>query len=91
MDEAFDGLRPEAGGAELVQLRQGAAQRDGGDTVPKIQAQRPLEGSGSATCSPPPPGGSSDERFAPAAGKHCDHCSFRSACTARPEGRQTVE
>ena len=27
VDEAFDGVRPEPGGAELVQLRQGAARR----------------------------------------------------------------
>ncbi|MFE2252777.1 hypothetical protein, partial [Streptomyces lavendulae] len=32
-----------------------------------------------------------DERFAPATGEHCARCSFRSACSARPEGRQTVE
>ena len=32
VDEAFDGVRPEPGGAELVQLRQGAAKRDGGET-----------------------------------------------------------
>ncbi|MFD8990040.1 ATP-dependent helicase [Streptomyces goshikiensis] len=91
VDEAFDGLRPEAGGAELVQLRQGAAQRDGGDAVPKIQAQRPLEGEWVGDLLATAAGRVLDERFAPAAGKHCDHCSFRSACTARPEGRQTVE
>ncbi|WP_405489139.1 ATP-dependent helicase [Streptomyces sp. NBC_00096] len=95
VDEVFEGLRPEPGGAELVQLRQGAAQRDGGDTVPKIQAQQALEGGASgewvgdllATAA----GRVLDERFAPATGKHCDHCSFRNSCSARPEGRQTVE
>ncbi|MFD6184350.1 ATP-dependent helicase [Streptomyces goshikiensis] len=91
VDEVFDGLRPEAGGAELVQLRQGAAQRDGGDAVPKIQAQRPPEGEWVGDLLATAAGRVLDERFAPAAGKHCDHCSFRSACTARPEGRQTVE
>ncbi|MFI5636343.1 ATP-dependent helicase [Streptomyces goshikiensis] len=91
VDEAFDGLRPEAGGAELVQLRQGAAQRDGGDAVPRIQAQRPLDGEWVGDLLATAAGRVLDERFAPAAGKHCDHCSFRSACTARPEGRQTVE
>ncbi|MET9466724.1 UvrD-helicase domain-containing protein [Streptomyces sp. NPDC006544] len=95
VDEVFEGLRPEPGGAELVQLRQGAAQRDGGDTVPRIQAQQALEAGASgewvgdllATAA----GRVLDERFAPAVGKHCDHCSFRSSCSARPEGRQSVE
>ncbi|MER7412736.1 ATP-dependent helicase [Streptomyces cacaoi] len=32
-----------------------------------------------------------DERFTPAPGKHCTHCAFRSACSARPEGRHIVE
>ncbi|MFE2134884.1 ATP-dependent helicase, partial [Streptomyces sp. NPDC059466] len=34
VDDAFDGARPEPGGAELVQLRQGAAQKNGGETLP---------------------------------------------------------
>nr|WSW64121.1 ATP-dependent helicase [Streptomyces sp. NBC_00998] len=91
VDEVFDGLRPEAGGAELVQLRQGAAVRDGGDAVPKIQAQQPLNGEWVGDLLATAAGRVLDERFAPAAGKHCDHCSFRSSCSARPEGRQTVE
>ncbi|TDU76117.1 ATP-dependent DNA helicase [Streptomyces sp. KS 21] len=91
VDEVFDGLRPEAGGAELVQLRQGAAQRDGGDAVPKIQAQQPLNGEWVGDLLATAAGRVLDERFAPATGKHCDHCSFRSSCSARPEGRQTVE
>ncbi|MFB7979376.1 ATP-dependent helicase [Streptomyces vinaceus] len=91
VDEVFDGVRPEAGGAELVQLRQGAPQRDGGDAVPRIQAQRPLEGEWVGDLLATAAGRVLDERFAPAAGKHCDHCSFRSSCSARPEGRQTVE
>ncbi|MGW8781857.1 ATP-dependent helicase [Streptomyces sp. NPDC055796] len=91
VDEVFDGVRPEAGGAELVQLRQGAAQREGGETVPKIQAQQPLNGEWVGDLLATAAGRVLDERFAPATGKHCDHCSFRSACSARPEGRQTVE
>ncbi|WP_435303788.1 UvrD-helicase domain-containing protein [Streptomyces lavendulae] len=97
VDEVFDGRRPEPGGAELVQLRQGAAKRDGGDEVPKIQAQEALSEPGAgdgqwvgdllATAA----GRVLDERFAPATGEHCSRCSFRSACSARPEGRQTVE
>ncbi|MFD7080237.1 ATP-dependent helicase [Streptomyces sp. NPDC059918] len=91
VDEVFDGVRPEAGGAELVQLRQGAAQRDGGDAVPRIQAQQPPDGAWVGDLLATAAGRVLDERFAPATGKHCDHCSFRSACSARPEGRQTVE
>ncbi|WP_420705421.1 ATP-dependent helicase [Streptomyces sp. NRRL F-2747] len=91
VDEVFDGVRPEAGGAELVQLRQGAAQREGGETVPRIQAQQPLNGEWVGDLLATAAGRVLDERFAPATGKHCDHCSFRSACSARPEGRQTVE
>ncbi|MEU6214892.1 UvrD-helicase domain-containing protein [Streptomyces sp. NPDC047023] len=91
VDEVFDGLRPAPGGAELVQLRQGAAQRDGGDTVPKVQAQEPLDGQWVGDLLATAAGRVLDERFAPATGRHCDHCSFRSACSARPEGRQTVE
>ncbi|WP_063754786.1 ATP-dependent helicase [Streptomyces sp. NRRL F-2580] len=91
VDEVFDGLRPTPGGAELVQLRQGAAQRDGGDAVPKVQAQQPLDGEWVGDLLATAAGRVLDERFAPATGKHCDHCSFRNACSARPEGRQTVE
>ncbi|WP_093906740.1 ATP-dependent DNA helicase [Streptomyces sp. cf386] len=94
VDEAFDGVRPEPGGAELVQLRQGAAKRDGGETLPKVQGQEPLEGPEGewvgellATAA----GKVLDERFAPTAGQHCTHCSFRASCSARPEGRQVVE
>ncbi|MGW7462498.1 UvrD-helicase domain-containing protein [Streptomyces sp. NPDC054797] len=91
VDEVFDGRRPAPGGAELVQLRQGAAVREGGDAVPRIQAQQPLDGEWVGDLLATAAGRVLDERFAPAAGKHCDHCSFRSACSARPEGRQTVE
>ncbi|MEV7545080.1 ATP-dependent DNA helicase [Streptomyces sp. NPDC089915] len=95
VDEVFDGRRPEPGGAELVQLRQGAAKRDGGEEVPKIQAQEALSAGSSgawvgdllATAA----GRVLDERFAPATGEHCKRCSFRSSCSALPEGRQTVE
>ncbi|MFD8301185.1 ATP-dependent helicase [Streptomyces sp. NPDC059690] len=94
VDEAFDGLRPEPGGAELVHLRQGAARRDGGETLPKVQAQDPIEGSAGewvgellATAA----GKVLDERFTPTAGQHCAHCAFRASCSARPEGRHIVE
>ncbi|MEU6891698.1 UvrD-helicase domain-containing protein [Streptomyces sp. NPDC046557] len=91
VDEVFDGRRPEPGGAELVQLRQGAAKRDGGDEVPKVQAQQPLDGDWAADLLATAAGRVLDERFTPSTGQHCDHCSFRSACSARPEGRHTVE
>ncbi|MBC9726376.1 ATP-dependent helicase [Streptomyces sp. TRM68367] len=94
VDEVFDGMRPEPGGAELVQLRQGAARRDGGETLPKVQAQEALEGAAGewvgdllATAA----GKVLDERFTPSAGQHCTHCAFRASCSARPEGRHIVE
>ncbi|MEF9906256.1 ATP-dependent helicase [Streptomyces sp. P9-A2] len=97
VDEVFDGTRPETGGAELVQLRQAAAKRDGGETLPKVQAQEPLEGERReqgewvgdllATAA----GKVLDERFTPSAGQHCTHCAFRASCSARPEGRHVVE
>ncbi|MFK4545353.1 superfamily I DNA/RNA helicase/RecB family exonuclease [Streptomyces tendae] len=94
VDEAFDGVRPEPGGAELVHLRQGAPQRDGGETLPKVQAQDSQEGPEGewvgdllATAA----GKVLDERFTPTAGQHCTHCAFRASCSARPEGRHVVE
>ncbi|MGY5116929.1 ATP-dependent helicase [Streptomyces sp. 900105755] len=91
VDEAFDGLRPEPGGAELVHLRQGAAQRDGGETLPKVQAQEPLEGEWVGELLASAAGKVLDERFAPTTGQHCTHCAFRASCSARPEGRHVVE
>ncbi|MEU6196519.1 ATP-dependent DNA helicase [Streptomyces sp. NPDC047061] len=91
VDEAFDGARPEPGGAELVHLRQGAAQRDGGETLPKVQAQEPLEGEWVGELLATAAGKVLDERFAPTTGQHCTHCAFRASCSARPEGRHVVE
>ncbi|MCD9873804.1 ATP-dependent helicase [Streptomyces guryensis] len=91
VDEAFDGIRPEPGGAELVQLRQGAARRDGGETLPKVQAQEPLEGEWAGELLANAAGKVLDERFTPSAGQHCTHCAFRASCSARPEGRHVVE
>ncbi|MEU9270648.1 ATP-dependent DNA helicase [Streptomyces sp. NPDC048251] len=94
VDEAFDGVRPAPGGAELVQLRQSAAKRDGGDSLPKVQAQEAIEGAAGewvgdllATAA----GKVLDERFTPTAGQQCTHCAFRASCSARPEGRHVVE
>ncbi|MFI2430829.1 ATP-dependent helicase [Streptomyces sp. NPDC018693] len=91
VDEAFDGTRPEPGGAELVHLRQGAAKRDGGDTLPKVQAQEPLEGEWVGDLLATAAGKVLDERFTPTSGQHCTHCAFRASCSARPEGRHVVE
>ena len=91
VDDAFDGVRPEPGGAELVQLRQGAAKKNGGETLPKVQAQEPLEGEWVGDLLATAAGKVLDERFSPATGQHCAHCAFRSSCSARPEGRHVVE
>ncbi|MFJ6834805.1 UvrD-helicase domain-containing protein [Streptomyces sp. NPDC091209] len=91
VDDVFDGVRPEAGGAELVQLRQGAAKKNGGETLPKVQAQEPLEGEWVGDLLANAAGKVLDERFSPTTGQHCTHCSFRASCSARPEGQQVVE
>jgi len=91
VDDAFDGVRPESGGAELVQLRQGAAKRDGGETLPKVQAQEPLEGEWVGDLLATAAGKVLDERFTPTSGQHCTHCAFRASCSARPEGRHVVD
>ncbi|MBV1942743.1 ATP-dependent helicase [Streptomyces sp. BV286] len=91
VDDAFDGTRPEPGGAELVQLRQGAPKKDGGETLPKVQAQEPLEGEWVGDLLATAAGKVLDERFTPTTGQHCTHCAFRASCSARPEGRHIVE
>ncbi|MFI6276087.1 ATP-dependent helicase [Streptomyces sp. NPDC050988] len=91
VDEAFEGERPDAGGAELVQLRQGAPKKDGGETLPKVQAQEPLEGEWVGDLLATAAGKVLDERFTPTTGQHCTHCAFRASCSARPEGRHVVE
>ncbi|MFD0146303.1 MULTISPECIES: ATP-dependent helicase [unclassified Streptomyces] len=91
LDEVFDGRRPEPGGAELVQLRQPAPKKEGGDTLPKVQAQEPLAGEWVGDLLATAAGRVLDERFTPTTGQHCTHCTFRSACSAQPEGRHVVE
>ncbi|MGW0028998.1 ATP-dependent helicase [Streptomyces sp. NPDC003314] len=91
LDEVFDGRRPEPGGAELVQLRQAAAKKDGGDALPKVQAQEPLSGEWVGELLAGAAGRVLDERFTPTAGQHCATCSFRASCSARPEGRHVIE
>ncbi|WP_405660856.1 UvrD-helicase domain-containing protein [Streptomyces sp. RK9] len=90
-DDVFEGVRPDVGGAELVQLRQGAAKKDGGDALPKVQAQEPLSGDWVGDLLATAAGKVLDERFTPVTGQHCTHCAFRASCSARPEGRQVVE
>ncbi|QFZ74416.1 AAA family ATPase [Streptomyces fagopyri] len=91
VDDAFDGVRPAPGGAELVQLRQGAAQKNGGETLPKVQAQEPLTGEWVGDLLATAAGKVLDERFSPTTGQHCTHCAFRASCSARAEGRHVVE
>ncbi|MGW0735039.1 ATP-dependent helicase [Streptomyces sp. NPDC002851] len=91
LDKVFDGRRPESGGAELVQLRQPAAQRDGGETLPKVQSQEPLSGAWVGELLATAAGRVLDERFTPTTGKHCTHCAFQASCSARPEGRHVIE
>ncbi|MEU9208348.1 ATP-dependent DNA helicase [Streptomyces sp. NPDC048415] len=91
VDDVFDGVRPEPGGAELVQLRQGAAKKNGGETLPKVQAQGPLEGEWVGDLLATAAGKVLDERFSPSTGQHCTHCAFRASCSARPEGRHVLE
>ncbi|MDX2293287.1 ATP-dependent DNA helicase [Streptomyces roseofulvus] len=91
LDEVFGGRRPEPGGAELVQLRQAAPKKEGGDALPKVQAQQPPEGEWIGDLLATAAGRVLDERFTPTTGAHCATCSFRAACSARPEGRQVVD
>ncbi|MFD3436448.1 ATP-dependent helicase [Streptomyces sp. NPDC058685] len=91
LDDAFDGRRPEPGGAELVQLRQAAPKKEGGEALPRIQAQEALTGEWVGDLLATAAGRVLDERFTPSAGQHCTHCAFRASCSAQPEGRQTVE
>jgi RecB family exonuclease len=91
LNAVFDGAPPEPGGAELVQLRQGAAKKDGGDILPKVQSQEPLSGEWIGDLLATAAGKVLDERFTPTTGQHCTHCAFRAACSARPEGHHVVE
>lgn len=91
VDEVFDGRRPPPGGAELVHLRQAAPRKEGGDALPRVQSQEPLSGEWVGELLATAAGRVLDERFTPSTGSQCEHCSFRSSCSARPEGRHIVE
>lgn len=91
VDEVFDGTRPASGGAELVQLRQPAPKKEGGDALPKVQAQQPPETEWVSDLLATAAGRVLDERFTPSTGTHCTHCTFRASCSAQPEGRHVLE
>ncbi|MEU2025648.1 ATP-dependent DNA helicase [Streptomyces sp. NPDC016469] len=91
VDDAFGGTRPEPGGAELVQLRQAAPKKEGGDAAPKVQAQAPPDGEWVSDLLATAAGRVLDERFTPTTGQHCGHCSFKASCSAQPEGRHVLE
>ncbi|WP_327239817.1 ATP-dependent helicase [Streptomyces sp. NBC_01318] len=91
VDEIFDGHRPAPGGAELVQLRQPAPKKEGGDTLPKVQAQEPPTTEWVSDLLATAAGRVLDERFTPTTGQHCTHCTFRGSCSAQPEGRHILE
>ncbi|MFE1380707.1 ATP-dependent helicase [Streptomyces sp. NPDC058740] len=91
LDEVFGGRTPEPGGAELVQLRQAAPKKEGGDALPKVQAQEPLAGEWVGDLLASAAGRVLDERFTPTTGQHCTTCAFRASCSARPEGRHVVD
>ncbi|MFC8235582.1 ATP-dependent helicase [Streptomyces sp. NPDC057284] len=91
VDEIFDGHRPAPGGAELVQLRQPAPTKEGGDTLPRVQAQEPPTTEWVSDLLATAAGRVLDERFTPTTGQHCTHCTFRASCSAQPEGRHILE
>ncbi|WP_078952114.1 ATP-dependent helicase [Streptomyces sp. NRRL F-5755] len=91
VDAAFEGRRPEPGGAELVHLRLGAPQKEGGDALPAVQAQGPIDGEWVGELLATAAGRVLEERFTPTTGQHCTHCTFRNSCSALPEGQHVVE
>ncbi len=91
VDAAFEGRRPEPGGAELVHLRLGAPQKEGGDALPAVQAQGPVDGEWVGELLATAAGRVLEERFTPTTGRHCTHCTFRNSCSALPEGQHVVE
>lgn len=91
LDDTFDGDRPVPGGAELVQLRQPAPRREGGEELPRVQAQEPLAGEWVGELLATAAGRVLDERFTPTTGTQCATCTFQSSCSARPEGRHVID
>ncbi|WP_033026153.1 ATP-dependent helicase [Streptomyces rimosus] len=91
VDAVFEGRRPEPGGAELVHLRLGTPQKEGGDALPAVQAQGPVDGEWVGELLATAAGRVLEERFTPTTGQHCTHCTFRNSCSALPEGQHVVE
>ncbi|MFD8592350.1 ATP-dependent helicase [Streptomyces sp. NPDC059637] len=91
VDDVFGGRRPEPGGAELVQLRQPATGRDGQAGLPVVQSQEPPADGWAEELLATAAGRVLGENFTPATGNHCTRCSFHRVCSARPEGRHTVD
>ncbi|WP_436786621.1 ATP-dependent helicase [Yinghuangia sp. YIM S10712] len=96
--EAFGGVRPASGGAELVQLRHQASAKDGpgAELLPLVQEQTaPVPDAEGRTwvsaLLADVAGRILGERFTPKSGTHCDRCDFRRCCSARSEGRTVVE
>ncbi|MFG2223669.1 ATP-dependent helicase [Streptomyces sp. NPDC048644] len=90
-DDAFAGQTPDTAGAQLVHLRLGAPKKEGGDALPAVQAQPPLDGAWIGELLATAAGRVLEERFTPTTGTHCTHCAFRASCSARPEGKHVVE
>jgi superfamily I DNA/RNA helicase/RecB family exonuclease len=92
---------PEVGGAELVQLRAGQGVRSGGDGLPKIQWQPPLEPEGGGADTADNAGWAEDlvrstasgiraELFVARVNERCETCAFARACPAQDAGDSVV-
>lgn len=84
-------VRPEVGGAELVQLRHDQK----GTDLPVVQRQEALydhddEGAWIDEALQRMVAMVLDERFLPVPNDDCERCTFRRCCPAQPEGRQVV-
>ncbi|MGW2249091.1 ATP-dependent helicase [Kitasatospora sp. NPDC001660] len=86
----FAGRAPQAGGAELVHLREPAAKA--AQDAPKVQRQEPSEGDPWVeNLLAEAAGRVLAERFVPRTGGGCDRCAFRRSCSAQRDGAQLVE
>ncbi|MFI6443176.1 ATP-dependent helicase [Kitasatospora sp. NPDC050543] len=86
---AFEGVAPQPGGAELVQLRKpDKAAPDG----PKVQQQAPAQSEPwIENLLADVAGKVIAERFVPGPGTGCDRCSFRRSCSAQRDGAQLID
>jgi superfamily I DNA/RNA helicase/RecB family exonuclease len=86
---------PAVGGAELVQLRAGQGVRSGGDGLPKIQSQPPLDAeadnaSWAEDLVRAAALGIRAERFVARVNERCDTCAFARTCPAQDAGDSVV-